>query len=268
MIAVSASCDWPSSVFSLNGWLLKSTSTTSSVMTRVPKLIACCRIRFISSGPVTACGCSWSGSRYVSRCSLGSAVREEMVQFAGRKAGIVLDLGRQGELPQRQRAVHPVLVRLGPFEHERPQVRASGIDGRRPAGGTAADDDHVFGHRAYSYSVVGYFDFAELYEAKQGAGIGRRLGRQFRKGHSADFRQTLGRVDDAGRFVRDACRGRARARDTASRFRRAADRREWSRLPHRRSSDFLYVTMPAKLMWRPRSRNWAACSDRAGECSA
>ena len=42
----------PSRVCSVNGCLLKSTLTMSSVMMRVPKLTACCRMNSISSGPI------------------------------------------------------------------------------------------------------------------------------------------------------------------------------------------------------------------------
>ena len=68
------------------------------------------------------------------------------MQMAGRKAGIVLDLRREVELSQRQRAGDAVVLRLGPFEDERLQVRAGRIDRGGPAGGAAADDDNMLGH--------------------------------------------------------------------------------------------------------------------------
>ena len=102
MMSACASCVLPSSVFTTNGRRLRSTSTTSSVTIRVPKLIACCRISSISSGPVTACLPSWM-FMYCTRSGVDRRF-EKLLQIAGREAGVVFDFGRQRELPQRQRA--------------------------------------------------------------------------------------------------------------------------------------------------------------------
>ena len=58
--------------------------------------------------------CSRSGS---------IAVSIELLQIAGREAGVVLDLGRERQLAQRQRAGQPVLFGDGAFEHQRLAAR-------------------------------------------------------------------------------------------------------------------------------------------------
>ena len=68
------------------------------------------------------------------------------LQVAGRKAGVVLHFGRQGQLSQRQGAGDPVFRGIGPLEHQGLQFRASGVNGRRPGGRAAADDDQFFRH--------------------------------------------------------------------------------------------------------------------------
>ena len=112
-------------------------------MTRVPKLTACCRISSMSSGPLTpSLLCGAMNCRFSSASELVEVCR----QIAGGKAGIVLDLGRQGQLAQRQGAGQAVLLGDGPLEDQRLQGGSGGVDGGRPGGGSAADDDDFFGH--------------------------------------------------------------------------------------------------------------------------
>ena len=69
---------------------------------------------------------------------------------ARRKAGIVLHLGRQCQLPQRQRAGQAVLLGNRPLEEQRLQGGPGGVDGSRPTGGSAADNDYFLGHYVFS----------------------------------------------------------------------------------------------------------------------
>ena len=140
----------PSEAVSRNGLARKSTSVMSSVTMRVPKLTACCRISSISSGPLTPClSC---GAHQPARSAAGRV--EISAQIAGGKAGIVFHFGCQGQLAQRQRAGQTVFFGDGPLEDQRLQVGAGRVDGGRPSGGTAADDDDFFGHASLS-SVPG-----------------------------------------------------------------------------------------------------------------
>ena len=84
---------------------------------------------------------------------LGERTGEVSRQIAGGKAGIVLDLGRQGQLAQRQRAGQAVLLGDGPLEDERLQGGSGRVDRGRPSGGAAADDDDFFGHETVSPRV-------------------------------------------------------------------------------------------------------------------
>ena len=142
MMSACVSCVLPSSVRTTNGRRCRSTSTTSSVTIRVPKLMACCRISSISSGPVTACLPSWT-CMYCSR-SGAIAVSRKCLQIARRETGVVFDFGRQRELAQRQRAGEPILLGDRAFEHERLQLGPRRVNRGRPAGRPAADDDHLF----------------------------------------------------------------------------------------------------------------------------
>ena len=78
--------------------------------------------------------------------ALGDRAANIAVQKTRGKTRIVFDLGRQIELAQRQRARDAVLLRLGPLEDQRVQVRAGRIDGGRPAGRAAANDHDMLGH--------------------------------------------------------------------------------------------------------------------------
>ncbi len=75
---------------------------------------------------------------------LGDGRIQVCAQVAGGKAGVVLDLGGQGELAERQRAVDAVLLGDRALEDERAEVGAGGVDGGGPAGRAAADDDDFF----------------------------------------------------------------------------------------------------------------------------
>ena len=85
---------------------------------------------------------------------------QKCLQIAGREAGIVLDFGRERELPERQRAGQPILFGDGALEHERLEFRPRGIDRGRPAGRPAADDDHILSHNCSS-----------LFDASESAGV-------------------------------------------------------------------------------------------------
>ena len=92
---------------------------------------------------------------------------QKLLQIAGGKAGVVFDFGRQRELPQRQRAVEAVLFRDRAFEHQRLQLGPRRINGGRPAGRPAANDDHLFCHNRSSSSQMqfdgqNYRAFAEM----------------------------------------------------------------------------------------------------------
>ncbi len=102
----------------------------SSVTIRVPKFLACCRISSISSGPLTPC--PECGAMYC-RDFGGDRVVEIGVQVAGRKAGIVLHLGGQVQLAQRQRAAMPVGLGDGPLEDQRLQIRPGPRKSRPPS---------------------------------------------------------------------------------------------------------------------------------------
>ena len=71
---------------------------------------------------------------------------QKLLQVAAGKAGVVFDFGRERELAQRQRAGQPVLFRDRAFEHQRLQFGPRRVDGGRPTGRSAADDDHMFCH--------------------------------------------------------------------------------------------------------------------------
>ena len=73
---------------------------------------------------------------------------QERLQIARREAGVVLDFGRERELPQRQRAREAVLFGDRPFEHERLELCPRRVNGRRPTGRSAPNDDHLFRHDA------------------------------------------------------------------------------------------------------------------------
>ena len=110
---------------------LKSTLTMSSVMIRVPKFMACCRISSISSGPLTPalwCGAIWP------RTSDGKALS----RYPSSRRGESRDSFRprsSAQAAQRQRARQPVLLGDRPLEHQRLQLGPRRIDGRRPAAG-------------------------------------------------------------------------------------------------------------------------------------
>ena len=99
---------------------------------------------------------------------LGQRTGEIFRQIAAGKAGIVLHLGRQGQLAQGQGAGQAVFFGDGALEHERLQGGSGRIDGGRPRGGAAADDDDFFGHemtfgkavngRAFTRSYAGGLD--------------------------------------------------------------------------------------------------------------
>ena len=152
MMTACASCVLPSSVRTTNGRCLRSTSTTSSVTIRVPKLTACCRISSISSGPVTAC-LPFVDVHVLQPLGLDRRL-EKLLQVARREAGVVLDLGRERELAQRQRAGEAILFGDRAFEHERLELGPRRVDGGRPTGRPAADDDHSFGHNRSCSQVI------------------------------------------------------------------------------------------------------------------
>ena len=77
---------------------------------------------------------------------LGDGTVQKAFQVAGRKPGVVLDLGGQSQLPQREGSRHAVLLGDRPLEDQRLKRRPGGIDRGGPSGGAAADDDHFFRH--------------------------------------------------------------------------------------------------------------------------
>src|SRR6059036_968051 len=110
---MSVSAQWTSSpIVTWNGRRARSTAATSPYTNCVPKRPACSLNTSISSGP-----------------------------DAFREAGIVLDVGRDGELAARLRA-------LG---YRRAEIRARRVQRRREPGGTGAEDEHAMtdriGHR-------------------------------------------------------------------------------------------------------------------------
>ena len=74
------------------------------------------------------------------------AVSRKCFKIARGKAGVVLDLGRERKLSQRQRAGQPVLFGDGAFEHQRLQLRPRRVNRGGPAGRSAANDDHMLRH--------------------------------------------------------------------------------------------------------------------------
>ncbi len=75
---------------------------------------------------------------------LGDGRIQVCVHVARGKAGVVLDLGCERKLAERQRAVDAILLGDRALEHERAEVSAGGVNGGGPAGGAAADDDEFF----------------------------------------------------------------------------------------------------------------------------
>ncbi len=70
-----------------------------------------------------------------------------LFQIAGGEARIVLDLGGQCQLAERQRAVDAIVFGDRSLDDQRLQVGAGGVDGGRPAGRAGTDNDHTLGHR-------------------------------------------------------------------------------------------------------------------------
>ncbi len=72
-------------------------------------------------------------------------------QIAGGKPGVVFHFGGEIQLSQRERPADAVLFGNRSLEHHRRQLGPGRVDGRRPAGWSAANDHHFFDCQGESF---------------------------------------------------------------------------------------------------------------------